>query len=556
MPDLRRVLKDYDLSLLRTIAGLWGIELEAPNQAEAVEALAPQLLDPDLLAEGVAALPSEARAALQAVARERLPLAPFTRKYGEARAMGPARREREQPWLNAPSTAEVLWYRGLIGRAFFAEGGLGPQEFVFVPDDLRPLLPFQLDAVLPAAPPGHPAEPPAEGSASLAGAAPDDAATLLAYLQVEGAVTLELEAAQLALFPARHRAALSPYLLFPAALDFYLSLLMELGLVMGAPLKLDAAKVRPFLETSRSKQIERLAETWRTSKHWNDLRHVPGLIFEGTAWHNDPLTARQAILNLLAEVPPGEWWSLESFIGSVKERQPDFQRPAGDYDSWYIRDELTRDYLRGFQNWDHVDGAYVRWLIWHPLYRLGLIETSRPPGAFRFTPYGAAFLGLGAWPEESEPAPIRVSATGVIHVPSSASRYTRFQVARIGDWLAPERDDYLYRLTPTSLERAAKRGITVRRIEAFLREAVGDEALPPGLLGALHRWERSGSEGALKEMTVLRLKNDELLETLRRTPGLAHYLGERLGPGAVEVRRADLNEVRTALLKVGILVDG
>jgi hypothetical protein len=140
-------------------------------------------------------------------------------------------------------------------------------------------------------------------------------------------------------------------------------------------------------------------------------------------------------------------------------------------------------------------------------------------------------------------------------VPASASRYARFQVARISDWLKPERDDYLYRLTPASLGRATKRGITVQRIEAFLRELVGDETLPPGLLGALHRWERAGSEGALKEMAVLKLKNDELLEALRRTPGLVNYLGERLGPGVVEVRHADLDEVRAALLKVGILVD-
>jgi len=234
MPDLRRVLKDYDLGLLRTIAGLWGIELDAPNQAEAAEELASQLLDLSLLTEGVASLPPEAAAALEAVARERQPMAQFTRKHGEVRAMGPARREREQPWLNAPSTAEVLWYRGLIARAFLAEGGHSPQEFVFVPDDVRPLLPLQLDAVVPSAPPGHPVEPPAEGSASQVGVAAADVTTILAYLQIN-AVTSELDATRPGMFPPRHRVALSPFLLFPVALDFLLSLLVELGLVAGAP---------------------------------------------------------------------------------------------------------------------------------------------------------------------------------------------------------------------------------------------------------------------------------------------------------------------------------
>ena len=43
-------------------------------------------------------------------------------------------------------------------------------------------------------------------------------------------------------------------------------------------------------------------EAWRESKEWNDLWHVPGLVFEGKAWRNDPFSARRAILNLLAEM--------------------------------------------------------------------------------------------------------------------------------------------------------------------------------------------------------------------------------------------------------------
>ncbi|MGH2524652.1 MAG: hypothetical protein ACRDH2_19265, partial [Anaerolineales bacterium] len=134
MPDLRPVLDDYDLGLLRVMAGLWGLELEATSQRDAAQELAAQLLQADRVAQMVEALPPEARAALRVVARDRMLLATFTRKYGELRPMGPARRDREQPWANAPSPAEVLWYRGLIARAFF-DVGSGPQEFIFIPED-------------------------------------------------------------------------------------------------------------------------------------------------------------------------------------------------------------------------------------------------------------------------------------------------------------------------------------------------------------------------------------------------------------------------------------
>ena len=138
MPDLKRVFLDYDLNLLRVIAELWGIELSASNQREAAEALAAQLLEPSLAAEVAGALSPEAREALEGLRRAgRLPAALFFREYGELRAMGPARRDREQPWRNQPSASEQLWYRGFIARAFFAEQAQAPQEFIFIPEDLR-----------------------------------------------------------------------------------------------------------------------------------------------------------------------------------------------------------------------------------------------------------------------------------------------------------------------------------------------------------------------------------------------------------------------------------
>ena len=627
MPDLRRVLADYDFNLLRLMAELWGVELQAGSQREALDELAGCMLQPQLAAEVTGALPPEARAAFQALATGgRQPLAQFVRRHGELRAMGPARRDRERPWANAPSPSEVLWYRGLIGRAFFDSrslgGARGPEEFVFIPDDLRSLVYVapadDSSAGGPAAPPGDPAPVTVDGAPNSSGAldhggvqsfadsgGADDAVTLLAYLQV---VAVRLEAGRFPeRFPERHRAGLARFLRQPAALDFHLELLRQLGLAAAEsarePVRLDPQQVQPFLQLSRPERARRLAEAWCQSREWNDLLAMPGLVFEGSAWRNDPLPARQAILKLLAGVPPGVWWSLDSFVSAVKERQPDFQRPASDYDSWYIRDASGGQFLRGFENWDRVDGALVRWLIQQPLAWLGAVELApirpslgdqsdpwgfavtptaqltegnpkglsattaavtgaNPKGlssrAFRLTPLGAALLGLAGWPEAPDALPLAVNADGLIRAPALASGYDRFQLARISDWLSPETDAglvYPYRLTPAALARAAQKGISAGRVLAFLERAAAGQPALPALAAALRRWEVHGAEAGLRESLVLRLSSPDLLESLRRAPQVASLLGESLGPKVVEVRPANLEALRQALAELGILLD-
>ena len=492
--------------------------------------------------------------------------------------MGPARRDREQPWLNQPSAAEQLWYRGFIARAFFAEQDQAPQEFIFIPEDLQARLPVsEVAAHQPES------QPPLDLGAPLgmlvcepapsAGASPDDITTVLAYLQI---ASVELTGA--AILP-RHRETLSRFLRLPEALDLYLHLILRLGLAEGTPLKPEPTRARPFLESPRAAQGMVLASAWRDSKEWNDLLHVPGLVFEGAAWHNDPHTARLAILNLLREAAPGQWWPAAALVQAVKARLPDFQRPSGDYDSWYIREAATKASLRGFAHWDQVDGMLVHWLLEKPLFWLGVVElgtanvpapTSTPgdsaaPDAmaakvFRITSLGARFLAATTEGERREepdpPAPsIVVEPDATLRVPMTVSRYDRFQIARVCNWLPLEPEAYAYRLSPASLARAARQSIKVNHILAFLQKSLGEQALPPHLAGALQRWERAGPEAAVKEMVTLKLKSPEMLENLLRMPGVRRYLGEKLSPTLVEVHPAEVARLRKVLAELGILAD-
>ncbi len=137
MPELLQSLLKQDIGHLRIIAEFWGIELESTTADDAREELSASLLDAELIGELVESLSPQAQSALRALvkAEGRIPWAVFTRQYGDIREMGAAKRDRERPHLKPASTAESLYYRGLLARAFF-DDDKGPQEFAYIPDDL------------------------------------------------------------------------------------------------------------------------------------------------------------------------------------------------------------------------------------------------------------------------------------------------------------------------------------------------------------------------------------------------------------------------------------
>ena len=141
MPDLAQSLGRYDLGYLQIAAELWGIEFTASELNQGIEILVPIMLDEQLIREIIASLPTESQTAIADLLNNdgRLAWSFFKRRYGEVREMGSGRRDRARPYLEPISTAEVLFYRALIGRTFY-DTPSGPEEFAYIPDDLLPLL--------------------------------------------------------------------------------------------------------------------------------------------------------------------------------------------------------------------------------------------------------------------------------------------------------------------------------------------------------------------------------------------------------------------------------
>lgn len=587
MPTLLQSLPVNDLAFLRLIASLWGVELFSRDPEEAAGELAEALCDADLVGEVAATLPGDGPAALAALFSNhgRMPWTQFTRQFGEVREMGPARRDREQPHLKPANAAEVLWYRGLVARAFFDAPG-GPQEFAYIPDELFAALGFsgyvpvsdaqpepalepeRVDAfddfvaeipdleedqetiavsppqkvVLPIQNEPTPAGKPLGRAASPAEKAHlipatdqilDDACTLLAALRM-GWDTVPYPNA---LFVPQK-----------VLLDFLLACRLISRNSAGGFVPQPEA-VKSFLEMPRKEALDLLFNAWLESDSFNELRQLPGFSFEG-AWKNQPLVTREFLLNLLEPVPDGVWWSIPAFIRDVKQKFPDYQRPAGDYDSWFIKRDSDGTFLRGFAHWDDVDGALIRYLIAGPLYWLGAVELAAPSQDASPTAFRSA--GGESRRVKTENGKIIVASSGKITVSRFAPRTARYQIARFCEWEEPKADDYLYRITTHSLAKAKEQGLKVDHLLKILQK-YSNSPIPPAFHKALHRWEVNGTEAKVESMTVLRVSKPEILNELRQKAG--RFLGEPLGPVSVVIKPGAESKVQLILAEMGILTD-
>ncbi len=617
MPTLSQTIPNNDLGFVRIVASLWGLELESNEPAEAALELAETICDAELLEEIVSTLPDDGQAALGALVDEggRIPWGQFTRRFGEIREMGPARRDREQPHQRPASAAEMLWYRALLARAFF-DTPKGPQEFAFIPDDLsqalgfigfKPAAPEPIEESEPAPRPALHREPQYEAIAEPEYAPLDEETPENGDLESARPIpTVRSARPPLVKPPARPPvAAPSPSKppeaptaaqplgraaspsekahIIPATdriLDDATTLLAAMRMGMDAPALgvpapvltalLTASRlisgnvpqpepVKSFLEAPRPAALQALFNAWLASPIFNELRLLPGLAFEG-GWDNHPLETRQTLFGLLGPIPPTTWWSIGALTRDVKQKQPDFQRPAGDYDTWFIKRESDGVFLRGFAHWDDVDGALIRQFLqvlhWLGQLDLASAEEGGPATAFRISEskiesQRSKELRPSTFDETGK---LVVNSNGRIIVPRLTPRTARYQIARFCEWDDAKDDEYRYRVTVKSLTRAREQGLKPDHLIKLLQK-YASAPLPPPFVRALQRWELNGTEARVETLTVLKVKRPEVLEELRKSKA-GRFLGEIIGPTTVTIQGGAISKVMAALAELGLLADG
>lgn len=551
MRTLHKTLQDQDLGHLHILAEAWGLELPPGTFPELLDYLIRAMLDEKLMEEILEGLPSQADQALRFLVQlgGRTSFSDLTRRFGPLREMGTGRRDRLKPWQDPISPLEVLWYRGLVSRAF-ADTPTGPQELAFIPTEI---LEYLLKGDQKEAEPfGDPASLPKHVQLA-SDMAIDDATSLLADLRRQPAKADRLD---------EHRLLhLEPFLLQPPTLDLLFMLLNEMNILTLRPLQPAPDATRQFLDLPKEQALARLIVAWRDSKLWNDLQHCAPLAISSQKWPNDPLSTRQVVLQFLRRIPRATWWELQSFLAAIRERHPGYQRPGGDFDSWYLQDALSGEFLRGFRYWDEVDGSLLRFMLCGPLHWLGASDIGSehphgPPTAFRLTRrFEILFGGLLNHRSGEKPPAARITAEGKISIPRSASESLRYQIARICDWVSCNKDGFTYLLNPVALNRASHQGLQIKQIRSIL-ERLANQPLPHSLLEAISRWEQYGREAYLESVVVLRGNDAKVMERLQENKKTARYIREIITPTIAIIRESEWEKLYSAAIKSGIFIDG
>lgn len=548
MQSLLQTFQDYDFGQLKVIAELWGIRLTEKTKLGAAKVLAQALSDEEFISEILDSLPPEAADVLRRLMSKdgREPLADLERKFGLIREMGPGRRDREKPWREPSSPLEILWYRGLIGRAF-ADSALGAQEMAYIPLELLSALPSQADADDFSL--GFQINQPSDLTLAT-NAVYLDATTILAYLRKKPTKSDHSGNPQLE--------ELYPFLRQPDSVQLLIDLLLEAEILSSAPLQPSPEATRDYLDLGLTDAQLFMLKAWRSSVSWNDLQHTPGISSSKVSWPNDPIAGRHAVLEVLRELPIDQWQSFEQFVHAIKESRPGFQRRAGEFDSWYLFDTQSEAYLRGYENWDAVEGRYLHFLINGPLHWLGATDLGGPgnkrSAAFKLTKVADQFFN------QEHSAPIRktdlkisIKGDGSIVVPHEFSAANRYQIARFSDWIGVDEANFTYRLSPSSLSLAISQGLQLKHIRALL-EGTTDK-IPPTLFKALARWEAHGKEAKLQSAYLLQVADVQIMEMLRSNRGTSKYIRETLGPTTAIIFEKDRENLYQACLKAGLLLD-
>lgn len=547
MPSLTQSLPTGDLNFYRIVAAFWGFELVSNSPDAALLELAETVCDAELLENLFDALPAEALQALIFLYSKNgtLPWVQFVRKFGGLREIGAGKRDREKPYESPVSSTEVLWYRGLVSKAFL-NSEAGPQEFVYIPDEI-----FQAMEILgyekthpTVEEEGLPAQEVDELAKKTEGTFPGRLASAMESKFVHTIVLDILDDCCTYLAAARSGAELPDLSISRLVLRTFLE---SMKIIQNEQINGEMAKT--FLETSRSDALKQLRVDWQKSEIFNELALMPGVVLEGD-WKNPILATREFIFQQLRAIPKGKWWNLNSFIHFIKENQPDFQRPYGDYDSWIIKRRYDEVYLRGFEYWDEVEGELIRYFITGPLYWLRFLELASmekdgPVIAFKINP--------SLPPQPAENGKLAVSSNGRLVMPSTLPRSARYLVTRFSELTKTIDGQYQYQVSTRSLKKAKDQGL---KIDQFLGLLIKFSSQPvsPTFIKMLKRWDAFGSEATLAEVTILKFSKPGTLQEFKRSRA-ARYIIQELNTTTLIVGVEAKEKIKSALMELGILAE-
>jgi len=537
MATLSDTFQNYEIGMILIIAEQWGIEDSLNQKKNRTEQLVNTLSNRDLFYEIIAALPTNGQFALKSIMKNggRTPAVQFFREFGQLRELGASSIEKTRPDRNPLSTSENLFYKGLIGRSFFNSNG-DTVEFVFIPDEFDQFL-RSVDAgsnrliLFPQIP---------EKAVHVTHSSSDDILDQIALLLAAQRGNLRNDEIG-DLIEMNNRI-------------FILSILQTIGATDNKNTIINPDILKTLLIKERSALLSKLCFLWMDSEIINELRLLPNLLFEGK-WKNDPSKTRKIVIEIIAGLPDEKWFQIKDFVSWMHKIHPDFQRIAGEYDTWFIKDSESGEYLEGFENWDRVDGTLLSYFINGPFHWMGILDLGwkkgeNSPFAFKKSRFAKQLLQKETISYESETTDsFTLFKNGEILLQSGTRRELLYQIARFCGWKGKKGRTTRFMINSASLERARAQAISTSQIKNLFNTHAKKPA-PENILKAIDRWEDKNSTITVETRTLLRVPTKEIMDQLLDSRA-KQYIVERLNDTHVIVKAKDLYRLRETLTEMG-----
>jgi len=382
------------------------------------------------------------------------------------------------------------------------------------------------------------------------------------------------------------RAALARDLSMPAEeLDLAARLLDTGGLWPAHASKKVSEKLPAWLQISPQEQSRRLfalAAMFPTQLEL-DLARPAGF----SVWRSDKgmgypnflnslAQARLRLVHLLARLPQGQWFEIDSILRCLHGLQPGWlpefiSRLGTAYAAQFWENvpvwaNVARRKVNpmDYEDWGKAYGPFYRAMLTHSLPWLGLLDVGLQAGkpvAVRLSEFGEFLVEQRAeFPLpalKSEAAPLAVNSAGVLMLDLEAASLdlvnlvVQIALPENTAHSAPSPHRLPYRLNDTHLGAAFEAGWTLEKLINHLQAGLR-APLPDALRAHLqHIWDRFGRLLIYEDMTLIELADDYALPELLAGSSLSQILLYTFSPRLVAVRSAGATDFIAELRNKG-----
>ncbi|MEO7019181.1 MAG: helicase-associated domain-containing protein [Ktedonobacteraceae bacterium] len=313
-------------------------------------------------------------------------------------------------------------------------------------------------------------------------------------------------------------------------------------------------------------QARLLLDVWWSPQNdfWSDMAGV-NYRPDGFSYYLDMRAARKTLLEYLAqECRPGQWYTLESFLQTIKERDPLLLRAQSRHSSYSNAGHIRKTIIA---NWEQGDSQIIAGMLTSSLYEMGIVtpgyqadvslkeEQKSNAYAFKLTELAAAVFG----PIQSgESAAAQTQRTLIVQPnfellllqPDFTTLYQLLPFAKV------DQVEMVSRLTLTqeSVRRGVEAGWGVERSLQTLRDR-SQKDLPQNVLYTMQDWSKFYKDATVSQVLLLEVSSESVADEICASAKFRTLELRRLGPCAVLVGgQVSLQVLRNTLEKEGVIL--